>query len=440
MELEPPPVSLGHVVRERSGRHGGAGRLRRRRPRARAGGLAGRRGRLARGRRPGRVLLARDPAARSRSTARSSTSTTAACAPARAWCTRRSSGTSTSRTSRPSTTCGRSSSRASRPCGAGSRREFGCDPEGTGHHAQRERSAADRAARHRPQARRRGADHDQDYPRMLWTWDQRARRDGITVVEGLRSRCRRRARQYLADMFEKAITPRTKVILLCHITNLTGQIFPVREICRMARARGIRTIVDGAHAFAHFPFKAADLECDYYGCSLHKWLTAPSRHGVPLRAARAHRGHLADAARRRRPWTTTSASSKRSARTRRPMHNAIAEALVFLHGIGIERKAARLRYLKNRWARRVEKVPGRAHAHEPSTPRSRAAWPTSASTRSTAAKLAELLLDEVPHHRRRPSSTTTTRASASRRTSTRRSTRSTRSREIVEDVARRGSL
>ena len=82
----------------------------------------------------------------------------------------------------------------------------------------------------------------------------------------------------LADLrarFEAAITPRTKVIHVCHITNLTGQIFPVRDICRMARARGITTIVDGAHAYGHFPFALADLECDYYGTSLHKWLLAP---------------------------------------------------------------------------------------------------------------------------------------------------------------------
>ena len=79
----------------------------------------------------------------------------------------------------------------------------------------------------------------------------------------------------LADRLIGAITPATKVLHFCHITNLTGQIFPVRRICDEARRRGIKTIVDGAHAFAHFPFKAADLGCDYYGTSLHKWLLAP---------------------------------------------------------------------------------------------------------------------------------------------------------------------
>ena len=72
-----------------------------------------------------------------------------------------------------------------------------------------------------------------------------------------------------------AITPRTKVIEVTHITNLTGQIMPVRQIVDMARPLGIEVFVDGAHAFAHFPFKRDDLRCDYYGTSLHKWLLAP---------------------------------------------------------------------------------------------------------------------------------------------------------------------
>ena len=79
----------------------------------------------------------------------------------------------------------------------------------------------------------------------------------------------------LYQRIERAITPKTRLIHFCHITNRTGQIFPVRRICQMARARGIPTIVDGAHAVSHFPFQIADLDCDYYGTSLHKWTYAP---------------------------------------------------------------------------------------------------------------------------------------------------------------------
>jgi isopenicillin-N epimerase len=115
---------------------------------------------------------------------------------------------------------------------------------------------------------------NQDYGRMLDTWDQRARRDKITVTK-ISFPVPTTNLSELKDRIERAITPKTKIIHICHITNLTGQLFPVRDIARMARARGIQTIVDGAHAFAHFPFKMSDLECDYYGCSLHKWLLAP---------------------------------------------------------------------------------------------------------------------------------------------------------------------
>src|SRR5207244_4158162 len=115
---------------------------------------------------------------------------------------------------------------------------------------------------------------NQDYGRMLDTWEQRVRRDRITLTK-ISFPVPTKNLSELTSRFEKAITPKTRVIHLCHVTNLTGQLFPVREIARMARGRAIQTIVDGAHAFAHFPFKLRDLECDYYGTSLHKWLLAP---------------------------------------------------------------------------------------------------------------------------------------------------------------------
>ena len=114
----------------------------------------------------------------------------------------------------------------------------------------------------------------QDYGRMLDTWEQRVARDKI-VLKKIQFPVPPPSLADLAARIEQAITPKTKVIHFCHITNLTGQIFPVRDICRLARARGITTIVDGAHAYAQFPFKVSDFECDFYGTSLHKWLLAP---------------------------------------------------------------------------------------------------------------------------------------------------------------------
>ena len=193
---------------------------------------------------------------------------------------------------------------------------------------------------------------DQDYGRMLTTWDQRVRREGI-VVKKVSFPNPPPSSAYLVDMFAKAITPKTKVLHFCHITNLAGLIFPVKEICRMARSRGIETIVDGAHAFAHFPFKRDDLDCDYYGTSLHKWLLAPIGTGF-LYVRQEKIGSL---------WPMMAATVDQKDNIRKfeeigthpaANHNAISEALVFHDGIGGDRKIARLRFLRDRWMKRLE--------------------------------------------------------------------------------------
>ena len=192
---------------------------------------------------------------------------------------------------------------------------------------------------------------NQDYGRMLDTWEQRVRRDKITLTK-VSFPVPPKSMDVLAERLVSAFTPATKVLHFCHITNLTGQIFPVKTICDQARRRGIKTIVDGAHAFAHFPFKASDLGCDYYGTSLHKWLLAPIGTGF-LYVRRENIPSL---------WPLTPANEKKTNDIRKfeeigthpaANHNAIAEAMAFHEGIGIERKAARLRYLRNRWANRL---------------------------------------------------------------------------------------
>src|SRR2546427_6785167 len=192
---------------------------------------------------------------------------------------------------------------------------------------------------------------NQDYGRMLDTWEQRVRRDKIKLTK-ISFPVPTTNVAELKDRFERAITPRTKVIHFCHITNLTGQLFPVRDIARMARSRGIQTIVDGAHAFAHFPFKLRDLEVDYYGTSLHKWLLAPVGTGF-LYVRRERQKNL---------WPLMAADKKQDNDIRKyeeigthpaANHNAISAALAFHRGIGAERKVARLRYLRDRWAKRL---------------------------------------------------------------------------------------
>ncbi len=234
-------------------------------------------------------------------------------------------------------------------------REFGCDPE---------EIAITRNASEGLETVQLGLDlkpgdevltTTHDYPRMLTTWRQRERRDGI-VLKTVSFPFPPKSLDELFSVFERAVTPKTRVILLCHVTNLTGQVFPVARICRMARERGIEAIVDGAHAFAHFPFRHAELDCDYYATSLHKWLFAP--HGTGFLYVRRSRIP--------RVWPLMAAEAKQDGDIRKfeeigthpaANHNAIAEALVFHRGIGAERKAARLRYLRDRWMRRLEGQP-----------------------------------------------------------------------------------
>jgi selenocysteine lyase/cysteine desulfurase len=195
---------------------------------------------------------------------------------------------------------------------------------------------------------------EQDYPRMLTTWDQRMRREKIKVTRI----------QFpvpttgddLFERFEKAITPRTKVLHFCHITNLTGQLFPVQRLSRLARQRGLLTVVDGAHALAQFPFKLRDLEMDYYGTSLHKWLLAPTGTGMLY----VRRDRIA------RTWPLQAAPARNDNDIRKfeaigthpaGIRAAIAEALAFHQAIGAERKAARLRYLTMRWANALKSNP-----------------------------------------------------------------------------------
>jgi len=193
---------------------------------------------------------------------------------------------------------------------------------------------------------------DQDYPRMIQTWRQREMRDGIKLVQ-FPVPTPPGDRMELARAFEEAITPRTKIILVSHVVNITGQIYPVKEISRIAHRHGIRVICDGAHAFAHFPFSVRDLECDYYGTSLHEWLTAPIGTGF-LYVRRDRIGDL---------WPLMAAPDPKSEDIRKfeeigthsaAIHNAISEAIVFHESMGGERKAARLHYLKMRWAERLQ--------------------------------------------------------------------------------------
>ncbi len=190
-----------------------------------------------------------------------------------------------------------------------------------------------------------------DYPRMLNTYRQRELRDGIKLnLIDLPSPVT--DAEAVVAAYEAALTPRTRVILCSHVIFATGQIMPVRALCDLGRRRGIPVIVDGAHAFAHLDFRRDDLDCDLYGTSLHKWLTAPHGTGF-LYVRRARIGDI---------WPLMAAPEPRGTDIRKfeeigthPAANrlAVAEALGVYGALGAARKLARLRHLRDRWIARV---------------------------------------------------------------------------------------
>lgn len=195
----------------------------------------------------------------------------------------------------------------------------------------------------------------QDYPRMLTTLRQREMREGLKL-NLIKVPVAPKDVNDLVTPFERAITPKTRLILISHQINLTGQIMPVKKVCEMARSKGIETIVDGAHSFAQFDFKQSDLGCDYFGTSLHKWLYAPKGTGMlyvkkdkipKIWALMASEDKNKNDIRKFEEIGTHSAA----------MRLAIGEAILFHNAIGAKRKEARLRYLSRYWMNKLKDVP-----------------------------------------------------------------------------------
>ncbi|MFN2533240.1 MAG: aminotransferase class V-fold PLP-dependent enzyme [Pyrinomonadaceae bacterium] len=195
----------------------------------------------------------------------------------------------------------------------------------------------------------------QDYPRMLTTLRQRERREGL-VLKLVRIPIPPKDLDEITAAFEKGITNRTRLLLISHQVNITGQITPVKAVCEMARSKGVETIVDGAHSFAQFDFKQKDLGCDYFGTSLHKWLFAPKGTGL-LFVKRDKIEKL---------WPLMAADAKQAADIRKfeevGTHSAaprlaIGEAMLFHNGLGGKRKEERLRYLARYWMNRLKDIP-----------------------------------------------------------------------------------
>lgn len=196
---------------------------------------------------------------------------------------------------------------------------------------------------------------DQDYGAMLNQFKLMERRYGI-ASKRVSVPNHPKNDEEIVDLYASAITDKTRLLMVCHMINITGQILPIRKICDMAHEKGVDVMVDGAHAFAHIDFKMSDLDCDYYGSSLHKWLSVPLGAGF-LYVKKGKASTL---------WPLFAESNKEPDDIYRlnhigthPVHTdlAIVNAIDYQSKIGIKRKEDRLRYLQNYWTSKVRDLP-----------------------------------------------------------------------------------
>ncbi len=160
----------------------------------------------------------------------------------------------------------------------------------------------------------------------------------------------------IVSLYESAITPKTKLLMVCHMINITGHILPIRKICDMAHSHGVDVLVDGAHVIGHIDFDINDLHCDYYGSSLHKWLSVPLGAGL-LYVKKGKAKNL---------WPLFAEYGKDDDDIKKlnhtgthPVHTdlAIHDAIDYLDKMGLKRKEARLRYLQRYWSDQVRDHP-----------------------------------------------------------------------------------
>ncbi|MFY0593218.1 aminotransferase class V-fold PLP-dependent enzyme [Roseivirga sp.] len=193
-----------------------------------------------------------------------------------------------------------------------------------------------------------------DYPNMINAWKQRERRDGI-VLKWLDFDIPMESNEEVIQKFSAAISPKTKVFHITHMINWTGHIMPAKELCTLAKANGILSVVDGAHTFGHLDFKISDLNCDFFGTSLHKWLCAPFGTGM-LYISKAR---IKDV------WPLLASPEDQVDNIRKfenigtrsfAIEQAIGSAIDFHNAIGATRKEARLKYLKSFWVNQVKDI------------------------------------------------------------------------------------
>lgn len=195
----------------------------------------------------------------------------------------------------------------------------------------------------------------QDYPNMINAWKQREKRDGVKLV-WVDLPLPIEKDEEIVKYYTNAFTSKTKVVMVTHLINWTGQIMPVRKIADAAHKLGIEVIADGAHTLAHFDFKIPDLGCDYFASSLHKWMSAPFGSGVLY----IKKGKIKDI------WALLSNPEPDGTDIRKfeslgtrsfASEMSIGAAVDFHQMIGAPRKEARLRFLKDYWVDQVKDMP-----------------------------------------------------------------------------------
>lgn len=195
----------------------------------------------------------------------------------------------------------------------------------------------------------------QDYGAMLDMFDQIHNRYGVVNIK-LSVPNHPKNDEEIVNLYASAITPKTKVIFVSHMINITGQVLPIRKICDMAHTKGVQVIVDGAHAFAHVKFRIDELDCDYYAAALHKWLSTPLGAGL-LYVKKNNVKNL---------WPLLADGEKDINKINRlnhigthPVHTdlTINDCMDYYEMIGAERKEARMYFLQNYWTSKVRNLP-----------------------------------------------------------------------------------
>jgi selenocysteine lyase/cysteine desulfurase len=232
---------------------------------------------------------------------------------------------------------------------------------------------------------------NQDYGAMLDMFRLQARRFGLRNIM-VDVPMDPRSDDEVIQVYANALTPKTRLLMISHMVNITGHILPVRKICDMAHARGVPVMVDGAHAFAHLDYKIPDLDCDFYGASLHKWLAAPLGTGllyVKKERIAAVWPMFADLS------MADDDIRKLNHKGTNPVHTAltIPDSIAFHQVIGSARKEARLRWLQQYWTTKVRGLP-KIVMNTPSDPNRTGAIANVGVAGMKPAELAKVLLEK----------------------------------------------